>query len=101
MRSATSARAFTWSATSMRRDFPVTERETTMRVVRLALIASLLLWMLPVAESLAAGSAPELFDAPANIGGARSGISSRAAVRQRPAAARLGLLTHPDGSPAL
>jgi hypothetical protein len=72
-----------------------------MRVVRLALVTSLLLWTLPVAESLAAASPSALFDAPASVEGARSGISSRAAVRQRPAAARLGLLTHPDGSPAL
>jgi len=72
-----------------------------MRVVRLALVTSLLLWTLPVAGSLAAASPSALFDAPASVEGARSGISSRAAVRQRPAAARLGLLTHPDGAPAL
>jgi metallopeptidase family M12-like protein len=74
----------------------------TMRAGVSALVASLLLSLLPVAESLAAPSPPPLFDAAApSAPTAPSAASSRATVRQRPVTSRLDLLTHPDGSPAL
>jgi len=74
----------------------------TMRAGVSALVASLLLSLLPVAEPLAAPSPPPLFDAAAPTAPtAPSAASSRATVRQRPVTSRLDLLTRPDGSPAL
>jgi hypothetical protein len=71
-----------------------------MRVVRLAGVTVLMLWMLPMTEALAAPS-PPLFDPPPTVRAASSPASSRAIIRQRSAVARLGLLTRSDGSPAL
>jgi hypothetical protein len=71
-----------------------------MRVIRVALIAALMFWMLPVA-ALAASAPPPLFDTPPAVRAASSGVSSRATVRQRPVASRLGVLVRSDGSPAL
>ena len=72
-----------------------------MRGRILVLLSGLLLSTLSVAESRAATTPPPLFDAPAGVRDASSGTSSRASVRQRRAAPRLGLLTRSDGSPAL
>ena len=72
-----------------------------MRGLPVVLLAWVLLSTLPVAESGAATSAPLLFDTPAGVREASSGVLPRATVRQRRASARLSLLTHPDGSPAL
>ena len=71
-----------------------------MRVVPLTPVVALLFWMLPVAEAAAASPAP-LFDAPPTVRATSSGVSSRAAVRQRPVTSRLGVLVRPDGSHAL
>jgi peptidyl-Asp metalloendopeptidase len=73
----------------------------TMRGRILVLLSGLLLSTLPVAESWAATAPQPLFDAPAGVRDASSGIPSRAGVRQRRVAPRLGLLTRSDGSPAL
>ena len=70
-------------------------------VVRLAWVAVLMLWMLPMTEALAAPSPPALFDPPPTVRATSSGASPRAVVRQRSVAARLGLLTRSDGSSAL
>ena len=72
-----------------------------MRGLPVVLLAWVLLSTLPVAESWAATSPPALFDAPAGVRAASPGIPSRATMRQRQVVTRLGLLTHPDGSPAL
>jgi hypothetical protein len=72
-----------------------------MRGFPLVLCSWLLLSMLPVGESWAAAPPSPLFDAPAGVRDASSGIPSRASVRQRRAAPRLAVLTHPDGSSAL
>lgn len=65
-------------------------------VLAVALLLSWLPWAQPASASPAA-----LFDPPPAVRAVSSGLSSRVTVRQRPASARLSLLTRADGSPAL
>lgn len=77
----------------------------TRRAVGLGLAASLVWLALAPSGPAAAVPLPSLFETPGAIGGpaprARHGVQRRAIVRQRQATAQRGLLTRPDGSPAL